>query len=292
MSQVLGLPPALTAVERCLVMGVVNVTPDSFSDGGQWFEPDAAVAHGLALLADGADLLDVGGESTRPGAARVPLPEELRRVIAVVADLTAHGAMVSVDTTRAQVAEAALAAGAVIVNDVSGGLADPAMAPLVAEAGVPYVVMHWRGASDRMDELAVYDDVVDDVVRELTTRLDTLVAAGVDPRQVIVDPGFGFAKQAHHNWALLGCLDRLIAIGRPLLVGTSRKRFLAAAFDADPGAAVQRRDPATAATTALAAQAGAWAVRVHEVRPSADAVRVAALARSARRAATGAEAGA
>lgn len=265
-------------------MGVVNVTPDSFSDGGLWFEPEDAVAHGLALLAEGADVLDVGGESTRPGAARVPIEEELRRVLPVVDALRAAGAVVSIDTMRAEVADAALAAGAQLVNDVSGGLADPAMAALVADAGVPFVAMHWRGQSDRMEQFTHYTDVVDDVVAELTARLDALVAAGVDPRQVVLDPGLGFAKKLHHNWTLLAHLDALHAIGRPLLVGASRKRFLGALLAAPDGtpAPVEGRDVATAASSALAATAGAWGVRVHAVRPCVEAVAVAAAVQAAR----------
>jgi dihydropteroate synthase len=288
-SDVLGLPKHLADLGRCLVMGVVNVTPDSFSDGGLWFEPDEAVAHGLALLREGADVLDVGGESTRPGAPRVPLAEEMRRVLPVVRGLRAEGAVVSVDTMRAEVADAALAAGAHIVNDVSGGLSDPTMASLVADAGVPFVAMHWRGLSDRMEQLTHYDDVVDDVVAELTARLDALVTAGVDPRQVVLDPGLGFAKKLHHNWTLLAHLDALQRIGRPLLVGASRKRFLGALVAGPDGAPapVQDRDAATAATSALAAAAGAWGVRVHEVRPSVDAVKVVAAVDAARRARPG-----
>jgi dihydropteroate synthase len=281
-----GLPGPLAALDRCLVMGVVNVTPDSFSDGGRWLDPDAAVRQGLALVANGADLVDVGGESTRPGAGRITVAEELRRVLPVVSGLAAAGVVVSVDTMRAEVADAALACGAVLVNDVSGGLADPAMAGLVADARVPFVAMHWRGASDRMEELAVYGDVVTDVRDELARRVDALVAAGVDEECIVLDPGFGFAKRSEHGWALLGRLDALLALGRPLLVGTSRKRFLeqALAVPSD-GAGPGGRDGATAATSALAAAAGAWAVRVHEARGSADAVRVAAAVAAARAAA-------
>jgi len=285
-SDVLGLPGHLADPGRCLVMGVVNVTPDSFSDGGLWFEPDDAVEHGLRLLAHGADLLDVGGESTRPGADRIPIAEELRRVLPVVSGLRSAGAVVSIDTMRAEVADAALAAGAHIVNDVSGGLADPQMAALVADAGVPFVAMHWRGPSSRMEQLTSYADVVEDVAAELSARLDALVAAGVDPRQVVLDPGLGFAKKLHHNWSLLGRLDRLRALGRPLLVGASRKRFLGALVAGPDGAPapVEDRDAATAATSALAALAGVWAVRVHEVRSSVDAVKVVAAVEQARRA--------
>lgn len=278
MSSVLGIPAALDGVSRCLVMGVVNVTPDSFSDGGRWFERDEAVAHGLRLVAQGADLVDVGGESTRPGAPRIPAAEELRRVLPVVSELAAAGVVVSIDTMRAEVADCALTAGAAVVNDVSGGLADPQMASLVADSRVPFVAMHWRGPSDTMESLAHYDDVVADVVAELTARMDALVAGGVDPRQIVLDPGLGFAKRGHHNWSLLAGLDRLIALGRPVVVGTSRKRFLGAVVAGQDGAPapVDARDEATTATSALAAAAGAWCVRVHEVAGSVDAVRVAA----------------
>jgi dihydropteroate synthase len=281
-----GLPRVLAQVDRCLVMGIVNVTPDSFSDGGRWLDAGAAIRQGLALVAEGADLVDVGGESTRPGAGRVPVHEELRRVLPVVRALVEAGVVVSVDTTRAVVADAALASGAALVNDVSGGLADPAMADLVADARVPYVVMHWRGASDRMDELATYDDVVADVRAELARRLDALVAAGVEAERVVLDPGFGFAKRPEHGWTLLANLDALAALGRPLLVGTSRKRFLTQALAVRAGAdghdTPAERDAATAATSALAAAAGAWAVRVHQARASADAVRVVAALAAAR----------
>lgn len=279
-AEVAGLPE-LTAVGRCLVMGVVNITPDSFSDGGEWFEPDAGVQHGLDLLADGAEILDVGGESTRPGSARVSEAEELRRVIPVIERLAAHGAVVSVDTTRAPVAESAVAAGARIVNDVSGGLADPRMAHVVADTGVAYVAMHWRGHADVMDDLEVYDDVVTEVADELGARVDALIAAGADPRQVILDPGLGFSKAGALNWPLLAHLDALHALGRPVLVGASRKRFLghllsgAHGLPDDEPAPPLARDEATAAISALAAAAGAWGVRVHSARASADAVRVA-----------------
>ncbi|HEY0187111.1 MAG TPA: dihydropteroate synthase [Cellulomonas sp.] len=275
------LPAALTPVGRepgrTLVMGVVNVTPDSFSDGGQWFAPDAAVAHGLELLADGADLLDVGGESTRPGAARVPLAEELDRVLPVIAALADAGAVVSVDTTRAQVAAAAVAAGATVVNDVSGGLADPGIRDVVAQTGAQYVAMHWRGHADVMDSLATYDDVVTDVRRELADRVVELHAAGVQDHQIVLDPGLGFSKPGSANWPLLARLPELVADGYPVLVGASRKRFLGHLLAGPDGVPVppDRRDAATAAISALAAAAGAWCVRVHAVRGSADAVRVA-----------------
>ncbi|WP_176582907.1 dihydropteroate synthase [Streptomyces marincola] len=263
--------------DRCAVMGVVNVTPDSFSDGGRWFDTEAAIKRGLALVTEGADLIDVGGESTRPGASRVDEAEELRRVVPVVRALAAEGAVVSVDTMRASVARAAVAAGARVVNDVSGGRADPGMVPSVAEAGVPFVVMHWRGQSVDMNERAVYADVVGEVVAELRESVERAVAGGIPAERLIADPGLGFAKQAAHDLALVAATARLRAeLGLPLLVAASRKRFLGRAL-VPPGAApppARARDAATAAVTALAAGAGAWAVRVHEVRANADAVRV------------------
>lgn len=263
---------------RTRVMGVVNATPDSFSDGGALDGVDGAVRHGLQLLLDGADLVDVGGESTRPGAERVSATEELHRVLPVVEGLVAAGAVVSVDTMRASVAEAALGAGALMVNDVSGGLADPAMLPLVAEAEVAFVAMHWRGQSSDMQDRAVYEDVVEDVAVELLRRVEAAVSAGVAVDRLLLDPGLGFAKGAAHSWALLRRLDVLAGLGRPLLVGASRKGFLGSLLaDADGSPRPAReRDAATAAVTVLAAQAGAWGVRVHEARASADAVRVVA----------------
>jgi dihydropteroate synthase len=265
------------------VVGVVNVTPDSFSDGGRHLDATVAVEHGLALWAQGADLVDVGGESTRPGAQRVDAAEEMRRIVPVVRGLANAGVSVSIDTMRRETAEAALDAGAVMVNDVSGGLADPALPRLVADAGVPYVVMHWRGHSDAMQSHADYVDVVAEVRVELEKRLDDVVAAGVDPDNVVLDPGIGFAKTAEHNWALLAHLDALKAIGRPLLVGASRKSFLGSLLAVD---GVLRptddRDDATAAVTALVAAAGAWAVRVHDVQANVDAVRVVAALSAAR----------
>ncbi|MFI7587915.1 dihydropteroate synthase [Spongisporangium articulatum] len=264
--------------DRCQLMGVLNVTPDSFSDGGRWLDPDAAVEHGLLLARQGADVVDVGGESTRPGAAPVPVEEELHRVVPVIARLAAAGVAISVDTMHARVAEAALEAGAVVLNDVSGGLADPDMPKLAARAGVPFIAMHWRGPSDRMDSLAVYADVVTDVVAELRARVDALVDAGVDPARLLVDPGLGFAKQAEHNWRLLAGLDRVVELGYPVLVGASRKRFLGSLLAGPDGtpAPVDARDAASAAVTTLAAAAGAFCVRVHSVPENRDAVLVAA----------------
>jgi len=278
MAQLRGFPD----LGRCRVMGVINVTPDSFSDGGRHLDPDAAVEHGLRLLHDGADLLDVGGESTRPGAARVDADEEIRRIAPVVRGLAAAGAIVSIDTMRRRTAEKALDCGAVMVNDVSGGQADPELPRLVAEAGVPYVVMHWRGPSDRMNQLAEYDDVVTDVCRELRAQLEQVVRAGVAEEQLVIDPGLGFAKTAVHNWRLLARVDSLLGLGRPVLIGASRKSFLGALLGRDDQPrAVEDREDATAAVTALVAHAGAWGVRVHETRASRDAVQVAAAVRSA-----------
>lgn len=271
-----GTVEGLPRWDRCAVMGVVNVTPDSFSDGGRWFDTTAAIKRGLALMADGADLIDVGGESTRPGASRVDEDEELRRVVPVVRGLVAEGAVVSVDTMRARVAAEAVAAGGALVNDVSGGLADPDMVRVVAEAGAPFVVMHWRGFSESMNARAVYTDVVGEVVTELRRRMDAVVDGGVAPGRIVIDPGLGFAKDTAQDLALVAHLDDLRALGRPLLVAASRKRFLGrtlAGPDGTPPPA-RERDAATAAVSTLSASAGAWAVRVHEVRASADAVRV------------------
>ena len=264
---------------RALVMGVVNVTPDSFSDGGRWITTDLAVAHGRQLIAQGADLLDVGGESTRPGARRVDPAEEQNRVLPVIRELAAAGVVVSVDTIHAATAAAAIEAGAVIVNDVSGGLADPAMAAVLADAGVVYICQHWRGDPRTMDGLTDYGgDVLAGVEAELRARLDHLADAGLADEQVVIDPGLGFAKTHEQSWRLLAATARLREdLRRPVLIGASRKRFLALALPDDVAADPLARDAATAATTALAAAAGAWAVRVHEVPTSRDAVRTASL---------------
>ena len=265
-------------------MGVLNVTPDSFSDGGLHDDTGAAVAHGVALHAQGADLVDVGGESTRPGAERVPEDEEHARVLPVVRGLVTAGVAVSVDTMRASTAAAAVAEGAVLVNDVSGGHADPAMLTEVAGLGVPYVVMHWRAHSATMQQRTTYADVVADVLAELVEQRDAALAAGIAPGHIALDPGIGFSKTSEQNWEVLTALDRLQALGHAVLVGTSRKRFLGELLAEPAGggntaAALrppQHRDDATTATTALAAALGAWCVRVHDVAASADAVRVAA----------------
>ncbi|MFF3288956.1 dihydropteroate synthase [Streptomyces sp. NPDC003023] len=278
-----GTADGLPEWDRCAVMGVVNVTPDSFSDGGRWFDTTAAIKRGLGLVDQGADLIDVGGESTRPGASRVDEDEELRRVVPVVRGLASEGVTVSVDTMRACVAEQAVAAGAVLVNDVSGGLADPGMVPVVAATGAPFVVMHWRGFSEDMNSRAVYGDVVADVVAELRARMEAVVEGGIPPERIVIDPGLGFAKEAEHDLALVAHLADLRALGRPVLVAASRKRFLGRVL-AEEGAPppARERDAATAAVSAIAAHEGAWAVRVHEVRATADAVRVARAVAGAR----------
>ncbi|MBV9720763.1 MAG: dihydropteroate synthase [Mycobacterium sp.] len=262
---------------RVRVMAVVNVTDDSFSDGGRYLDADRAVEHGLALAADGAAIIDVGGESTRPGADRIDPRVETARVVPVIKDLSSQGITVSVDTMHAGVARAALESGAQMVNDVSGGRADPAMAGLLVEADVPWVLMHWRPiSSDRPHEVPRYHDVVAEVRAELLASVDGAVAAGADPEKLIIDPGLGFAKAGQHNWALLHALPQLVATGVPVLVGASRKRFLGALL-AGPDGVVRPpdgRETASAVVSALAALHGAWGVRVHDVRASVDAVKV------------------
>lgn len=250
-----------------LIMGVLNVTPDSFSDGGKWFSADDAIAHGRELVAEGADIVDIGGESTRPGAPRVEADEEIRRVVPVIEALAADGVVISVDTMRAATARAAVAAGAQIVNDVSGGLADKEMFATVAGLDVDVILQHWRGHSDVMNSLAVYDDVAAEVLGETCARRDAAVDAGIDAHRIILDPGLGFAKEAHHNWALLRALDDWQATGHRVLIGASRKRFLSEALD---------RDVATAAVTTWCAAHAIWAVRTHDVRLQRDAVFVGA----------------
>ncbi|OBH45382.1 dihydropteroate synthase [Mycobacterium intracellulare] len=260
-------------------MGVLNVTDDSFSDGGRYLDPDKAVAQGLALAADGADIVDVGGESTRPGATRVDPRVETSRVVPVVKELSAQGITVSIDTMHADVARAALCSGARIVNDVSGGRADPAMAPLLAEAKVPWVLMHWRSVSARRPHAAPdYRDVVAEVRAELLASVDAAVSAGVDPAQLMIDPGLGFAKTGQHNWALLHALPQLVATGIPVLLGASRKRFLGTLLAGPDGSPrpPDGRETATAVISALAALHGAWGVRVHDVRATVDALKVVA----------------
>ncbi|RYP88125.1 dihydropteroate synthase [Nocardioides guangzhouensis] len=261
-------------------MGIVNVTPDSFSDGGRWATTDAAIAHGRELLADGADLVDIGGESTRPGATRPLLAEELDRVVPVIAALAADGACVSVDTMRAEVADAACRAGAQVVNDVSGGLADPGILAVAASYGVTYVAMHWRAHSDRMQQHAVYDGpggVVGAVRSELADRMADAADAGIAPERLVLDPGLGFAKTAAQNWELLRGLDEIAGLGLPLLVGASRKSFLGSLLaDGSGPRPVDGREHANVAVTTLLAESGVWGLRVHDVRASMDALRVVA----------------
>jgi dihydropteroate synthase len=273
---------ALPAPGRCAVMGVLNVTPDSFSDGGRYLDLDHALEHARSMWARGADVIDVGGESTRPGAGRVDAETEIARVLPVVRTLAAEGVRLSVDTTRAAVAAAALEAGAEIVNDVSGGLADPGMARVAAESGAPWVLMHWRGHSKDMKALASYHDVVAEVRAELAARVDAALSAGVAAEAIVLDPGLGFAKTAEHDWALLHGLDTLVDLGFPVLVGASRKRFLGRLLPEPSGEPrpPAGREHATAAVSTLAAWNGAWGVRVHEVGASLDAVTVAAAWRS------------
>ncbi|WP_301147201.1 dihydropteroate synthase [Mycobacterium simiae] len=259
------------------VVGVVNVTDDSFSDGGRYLCAASAIAHGLALSADGAGIIDVGGESTRPGATRIDPRIESARIVPVVKELVAQGLTVSIDTMHAEVARVALENGAQIVNDVSGGRADAGMAPLVAEAGVPWVLMHWRSvSSDQPHRAPQYRDVVADVRAELLAAVDDAVAAGVDPANLIIDPGLGFAKTGQHNWALLHGLPELVATGIPVLVGASRKRFLGTLLAGPDGSPrpPDGRETATAVISALAALHGVWGVRVHDVRASVDALKV------------------
>ena len=273
----LAVVPDLPQPGRTLVVGVVNVTPDSFSDGGEWFDLGAAITHGLDLLAEGADIIDVGGESTRPGATRPEVAEELRRVLPVIRELAAAGACVSIDTMRAAVAAPAIAAGARLVNDVSGGKADDRMLHLVAESGLPYVCMHWRGHSEDMQSKASYADVVTEVIAELGQQLDEAVSAGVAADKLIIDPGFGFAKTGEHNWQLLQRLEEFDVLGRPMLAGVSRKAFLGgllADSEGSPRPAKQRDDATTALTTVLALRR-VWGVRVHSVRAGRDAIAVA-----------------
>lgn len=271
------MPPPSTPPADPVVMGVVNVTPDSFSDGGLWGEPEAAIAHGFDLLADGADILDIGGESTRPGATRPVVSEELARVLPVIEALAAEGARVSVDTMRAEVAEAALAAGATIVNDVSGGLADPRVLDVVAASEATYVVMHWRAHSARMQDLADYPrGVVVEVREELARRVEAAQRAGIRLDRLVLDPGLGFSKTPDHNWQLLAGLGELDTLGLPILVGASRKRFLGS-LTPDPDGTPRpplEREPAHSALVALVAQRPVWGFRAHDVRATRDALAV------------------
>lgn len=262
--------------DRALVMGILNVTPDSFSDGGRYASLDAAIGHGLKMLYAGADIIDVGGESTRPGAERVDPAVEQKRVLPVVESLVKAGALVSVDTMHTDTAAAAIDAGAAIVNDVSGLTVQEDMPALIADRKVPYVLTHRRGDAATMDEKTDYSSLVDEVLDELTTVRDRFRAAGVDDDRLIVDPGLGFSKNGDQNWLLLRDLGRFAGLGHRVMVGASRKRFLGTLLtSAGKAATPDERDDATVATSALAAAAGAWCVRVHDVGPNLDAVKVA-----------------
>jgi dihydropteroate synthase len=255
-----------------LVMGVLNVTPDSFADGGRHFEFDAAVARALEMIDEGADIIDVGGESTRPGAERITFSEERDRVIPVISKLRESNVTLSIDTTRSKIAKLAIEAGANIVNDISGGLADPEMAALIASSPqVQYIVMHWRGESKDMQERAIYMDVVREVREELDARVTSLIGAGVKPEQIVLDPGLGFAKNGAHNWELLRNIDRVQLLGFPVLVGASRKKFLGDLIsESNP----EDREFATVAVTAELARQGIWGVRTHSVKPHVQAIKV------------------
>ena len=260
-------------MQRTLVLGILNVTPDSFADGGKFLEPAAAIMQGRKLITEGADIIDVGGESTRPGAERVSAEEELKRVIPVITELVKDGAVVSVDTTRSEVAKAAIKAGATYVNDVSGGLADEKMAQLIAaNPKVQYIVMHWRGESKDMQSKAIYKDVVKEVKDELDDRVSELIKAGVQAEQIILDPGIGFAKEAEHNWEILQNIERFQLLGYPILIGASRKRFLGELINAKNA---DDREAASIALTAELARLNIWGVRTHSVKPHRDAIAVA-----------------
>jgi dihydropteroate synthase len=243
-----------------LIMGILNVTPDSFADGGRHNDFDAAVARGLEMIAEGVDIIDIGGESTRPGADRVSEAEEIQRTIPVITELAKHGARISIDTMRASTAEAAIKAGAAIINDVSGGLADSQMLQTAARLQLPYIAMHWRGQSKDMNSKAIYNNVVVDVISELQERIDAALDAGINPSNLIIDPGLGFAKDAQHNWEIIDSIDKFVAMGYPVLVGGSRKRFLG-------GDSPDEREQASIELTKRLATTGVWAVRVHSVKP-------------------------
>jgi dihydropteroate synthase len=270
---------ALTATDRCMVLGVVNVTPDSFSDGGRFLATGAAVERGRYLVQTGADIVDVGGESTRPGAVRTSSSDETNRVLPVIEQLASAGIAVSVDTMRASVAQRALEAGAVMVNDVSGGRADPRILEVVAEARVPYVLTHWRAHSSVMHAASSYSDVVAEVLEEIARQLARAQAAGIDQDRIVIDPGLGFSKSPESNWAILRSLGMFVATGHRVLVGASRKRFLAELTGTGregESPSLEALDAATTAVTTLAAHHGAWGVRVHDACAAAAAVRVTA----------------
>ena len=270
-----GLPENLRKLDRTLVMGVLNVTPDSFSDGGRFDDTDIAIRHALQMIEDGADIIDIGGESTRPGSERISVQVELDRVLPVIAGLVDSGVAISIDTMRVEVAEAAIDAGACMINDVSGGKSDPEMLSYVSTLTVPFILMHWRGPSNIMNTLTDYNDVVADVASEISNQVDVAVAAGIARERIAIDPGIGFAKTVNQNWPILKHLDVLEALGLPILMGASRKKFLGELLakegvprDSDA------RESATTAISTLMATRGLWAVRVHDVKPSSDAIAV------------------
>ena len=270
-----GLPENLRKLDRTLVMGVLNVTPDSFSDGGRFDDTEIAISHALQMIEDGADIIDIGGESTRPGSDRITVKEELDRVLPVISALANSGVAISIDTMRAEVASAAIAAGACMINDVSGGKSDPEMLSYVATLNVPYILMHWRGPSNIMNTLTDYNDVVADVTREVSNQVDVAVAAGIARERIAIDPGIGFAKTVDQNWPILKHLEVLEGLGLPILMGASRKKFLGELLAKDGVARdSDERESATTAISTLMAARGIWAVRVHEVKASSDAIAV------------------
>ena len=271
----IGLPENLRNLDRTLVMGVLNVTPDSFSDGGRFNDQMIATNHALQMVQDGADIIDIGGESTRPGSDRITVKEELDRVLPVISALANSGVAISIDTMRAEVASAAIDAGACMINDVSGGKSDPEMLSYVATLNVPYILMHWRGPSNIMNTLTDYNDVVSDVTREVSNQVDVAVAAGIARERIAIDPGIGFAKTVDQNWPILKHLEVLEGLGLPILMGASRKKFLGELLAKDGVARdSDERESATTAISTLMAARGIWAVRVHEVKASSDAIAV------------------
>lgn len=270
-----GLPKNLSSLDRTLVMGVLNVTPDSFSDGGRFFDTGQAIAHAKQMIKDGADIIDIGGESTRPGSERISAQVEIDRVLPIISALANTGAVLSIDTMRTEVAQVAVSAGAQIVNDVSGGKADPEMLSYMATLDIPYILMHWRGPSNIMNTLTDYTDVVTDVASEISSQVDVAVAAGVARDRIVVDPGIGFAKTVDQNWPILKHLDVLENLGLPILMGASRKKFLGELLSQDGEARdMDDREAATLAISALMAQRNTWCVRVHDVRGSRDVIEV------------------
>ena len=270
-----GLPENLNNLDRTLVMGVLNVTPDSFSDGGRFIDARIATSHALQMIKDGADIIDIGGESTRPGSDRISAQEELDRVLPVISALVDSGVAISIDTMRAEVAQEAIEAGACMVNDVSGGKSDPTILDYVASLNSPYILMHWRGPSNIMNTLTDYADVVADVTAEIGKQVDVAVAAGIARERIVIDPGIGFAKTVDQNWPILKHLDVLEGLGLPILMGASRKKFLGELLAVDGVARdSDERESATTAISTLMAARGLWAVRVHDVKSSSDAIAV------------------